>query len=1635
MGGVAFSAQVATGVNNTITGENSTTMGENLINTSRQSSLYGENSTLTGDNISKEELNNLISTQSDKIQARNNKQQELDRTATNISTNQLNQDTIRRRIELLKEANREATRKNEALQNLTNQKTSKEQELNALRQALESAKADATNQITHTDRTVWSNFENQLRSLNWDKLTESNGVDQLANELKTKVENDFPTITKYDVEKYKPLINGYVNSKGIFGKNKEDVRRNLSGFIDNNAIEQRYLDYLLNTLIEENKHQTKLVNQLNDFFPKNTNNSGIAEYRTYYYNIDELNSLNNVISGANGWEYSNDDLRPYLHELLSDNEKVNNVITQFYNLKNKSVNSESELRDYRQEYDNLSSNELIDKFIKILDKHKLYTEENYSYSSNNNNVGGVIRKYNITDINSSLLNHDGLTNDLKQLITESHLKRGNNQESIQKYLTYNKFSHNQEVIDFIQEYMPATSLYHPFDYYFSFSNANRIQERDLYKLVLSNEHISESEVNLINGDASSMVDNLLNTPLLKDKRTISNFISGIARLDPDNLIKRLKESDVVEASNISYLKLKVDDFKSLNSLINWDADQSKWTINKEEYKQKFAHLEQYFKKIEDYITSYQKATQDPSNKEKNAEMLKKYHDLINGEADFFKKQKITETTLSQKGQELLEKFNRIASESNDKAVAEMNDMIDKLKLFDRNHQIVREVNEKVTELTNKIQSKEREIAEKQAELNTINTSISNNALTEEERNANTLREEKERELAEKQHEKEQLEQEKATKERELEELNRAIQNGDLTNKGLQNIGVGYNNFNSGAKAITIGNENAVLADGAVAIGNNNNLSKEAINTFVLGSNVTTNIPNSVALGKDTTLSAPIVTPSHTIAGTQYNFAGIAPIGTVSIGAEGKERTLTHLAAGRVSNTSTDGINGSQLNAVIETLNSLNTELTTLKNAPKVKAPVIKAGDGLSLTEGEDGSVTLSNALTFNSGSGINVNKEGNNITITNTQPLSAEDKTKYDTASTNASSALEKANTNEGSINTANGKINDLTSRVTANEGNITTLTGKVTTVTNTANEALGKANTAVQPDKLKAGNGISVSKGENGEITITNTHPLSDENKTKYDNASAKAETALQPESLVAGNGVTVNNAGGRVTITNTGVVEIQAGEGVGVQNNNGVVTVSNTKPDLGFEGKDGITVDKQGNNVVISATGLAPKGTGVNNVEGANGISVTKEGDKFVITNTKPFEDTDKETLNTASGKANTAVQPDKLKAGNGISVNKAENGDITITNIKPFEDTDKEKLNTALTNANNALEKANTNESAINTANGKITAQEDKVNDLTSRVTANEGNITTLTGKVTTVTSTANEALEKANQALKPTDLVAGKGIQVTQDEDGRMNIASNLVAGDGIDLSESNGNTVIKSLVDIQAGRGISVNKNGNVFTISSIGTAIPKLEIAGDNKIVHEVTGALSVVGDENIETNTQGGKVNVKLKKNIQVDSLKVGDNLLTQGGLKIGNAIITDKGSNMGNQVIDGVADGEISPNSQQVINGSQIYEMNRHFGENINNLQQQISSQNERMEKLNRENQAGIANVVAMANLPQATLPGRSMISAAVGTHKNARAVSVGVSRLSDNQKLSIKFSASTSVSKGKATVSAGAGVGLHF
>ena len=117
-------------------------------------------------------------------------------------------------------------------------------------------------------------------------------------------------------------------------------------------------------------------------------------------------------------------------------------------------------------------------------------------------------------------------------------------------------------------------------------------------------------------------------------------------------------------------------------------------------------------------------------------------------------------------------------------------------------------------------------------------------------------------------------------------------------------------------------KNAIDASGSYSIGNYNHISGN--NTFVMGNNVTTALENAVILGNDSTDGDVVSTSSYTFKnGTTVNYAGTTPVSTVSVGAKDKERTITNVAAGRVSATSTDAINGSQLYGVHQMIDTLN----------------------------------------------------------------------------------------------------------------------------------------------------------------------------------------------------------------------------------------------------------------------------------------------------------------------------------------------------------------------------------------------------------------------------------------------------------------------------------------------------------------------------------------------------------------------------------------------------------------------------------------------------------------------------------------------------------------------------------------
>ena len=129
------------------------------------------------------------------------------------------------------------------------------------------------------------------------------------------------------------------------------------------------------------------------------------------------------------------------------------------------------------------------------------------------------------------------------------------------------------------------------------------------------------------------------------------------------------------------------------------------------------------------------------------------------------------------------------------------------------------------------------------------------------------------------------------------------------------VGVGAQATGISATAVGIskatGNHSIAVGHAAESAG------KQSI---AVGADATATLDNSVALGNNAKTNDVVGTASIAINGETHIFAGGTPVGTVSVGDTGKERTITNVAAGRIDATSTDAINGSQLNAVINSLN-------------------------------------------------------------------------------------------------------------------------------------------------------------------------------------------------------------------------------------------------------------------------------------------------------------------------------------------------------------------------------------------------------------------------------------------------------------------------------------------------------------------------------------------------------------------------------------------------------------------------------------------------------------------------------------------------------------------------------------------
>ena len=157
------------------------------------------------------------------------------------------------------------------------------------------------------------------------------------------------------------------------------------------------------------------------------------------------------------------------------------------------------------------------------------------------------------------------------------------------------------------------------------------------------------------------------------------------------------------------------------------------------------------------------------------------------------------------------------------------------------------------------------------------------------------------------------------------------------------LGAGQAGGSKGNNTVLIGSNSTVDGNFNYGIGHNAQLKGEsnavvgaynhvtANNTYVLGDHVDTTLNNAVVLGSHSTAESSDVvsTPSYTYAGGTVNFAGTAPVSTVSVGATNQERTITHVAAGRVSADSTDAINGSQLYGANQQIDNLYNKISNI----------------------------------------------------------------------------------------------------------------------------------------------------------------------------------------------------------------------------------------------------------------------------------------------------------------------------------------------------------------------------------------------------------------------------------------------------------------------------------------------------------------------------------------------------------------------------------------------------------------------------------------------------------------------------------------------------------------------------------
>ena len=816
---------------------------------------------------------------------------------------------------------------------------------------------------------------------------------------------------------------------------------------------------------------------------------------------------------------------------------------------------------------------------------------------------------------------------------------------------------------------------------------------------------------------------------------------------------------------------------------------------------------------------------------------------------------------------------------------------------------------------------------------------------------------------------------------------------------------------------------------AIALGSFANAT--GANAMALGDHSTATVANSVALGHDSVAGSNTFNASSDHAtfkndgGTDTNVTFQAGLGSnaggaVSVGKAGFERQIQNVAAGRLLSNSTDAVNGSQLYAVLNNsgFNVLqnndykarinNNNVVNFKNGTQTTAVVTKTANGTDVTFNV-------NTTTISAGDNGQVKTPVNgDAPVTATSVADAINNTYWNVvANDNTKEAVKAGNT----VKFIDGKNISISQN------------GKEFTIATSNNVSFDHVDVGpISIDKdagVNAGNkkitGVAAGTDDTDAVNVSQLNKAVNAAKTGVvagENTTVEKTTGTDGESIYK---INVVDTSANVTTSDALTVDTKGPEKVGN------VFLTNYHLDLSKKTKDEIQQGVDAN-ATVNTKGLTFKGdSGSTNVEKL-GSTVTINGDDNITTEAAD----DKVTV-----KLNKDITVDSVKAG-----------DTTINN-------DGLKITGGPSVTKAGIDAAGNKIS--NVANGDVNANsKDAVNG------SQLYEVKELASKGWNATAT-----KKAGTTGEVT------GTSVANVEPGAT---VNYIAGDNIKLEQNGINFTISTTKDLKAGtvNATTVNTttinlgegdNSTPITVVSGKDAAPNLDGKTPNRMnfggetiatlsdglkfganVGDVYGAklnsqINVKGadsntnwsefdgGDNVMTNIdKSGNVRVGIKKNLKVESVTAnkftaGDTVIDGNGVTIKNGpSMTKNGIDAGNKQITNVAPGRIAADSTDAVNGSQLHEVKADMNNKINKLNGQVN-------KLGKRVNAGTASALAASQLPQANIPGKSMVSVAAGNYQGQNAVALGMSRISDNGKIIIRL-AGTSDTQGKVGVAVGAG-----